>query len=124
MFVDLDEVRRVLSDIQISFLELTPTGEDLEIGLIDYLGQESRLSATGIYQMSVSRVPGDKPSYTILSCSITELSDTQIEKRIPGYGITYVRWPQTTQRGIHLRLEGDMVLDLTCTTLDLHKTGP
>jgi hypothetical protein len=51
-----------------------------------------------------------------LSCTISELSDARIEKLIPGYAITYVRWPEGMPKGIHLRLEGDIVIDLTCRT--------
>ncbi len=35
MFADLDELRDFLSDIQISFIELDPTGERVVIGLIE-----------------------------------------------------------------------------------------
>lgn len=117
MYRGLDELRRVLSDIQISYLQLSQSGEDLVIGLIDYLGRESHVTAEGIYQLSISRVPGDRPSYTILSCAIEEILDEEIEKRIPGYAITYVRWPTQIQNAIHLRLEGDVVIDITCRSL-------
>jgi hypothetical protein len=117
MYKSLDELRGVLSDIQISFLQLSESGEDLIVGLIDYLGRESQVIAEGVYQLSISRVPGDRPSYTILSCTIEELADDEIEKRIPGYAITYVRWTTQTQSAIHLRLEGDVVIDLTCRLL-------
>jgi len=117
MYKSLDELRRVLSDIQISFLHLEEGGEDLIVGLIDYLGNESQVTAEGIYQLSISRVPDDKPPYTILICSIEEISATEIEKRIPGYAMTYVRWPTPIQEAIHLHLEGDIVIDLTCRAL-------
>lgn len=117
MYESLDELRRVLSDIQISCLQLSESGEDLIVGLIDYLGRESQMTAEGIYQLSISRVPGDRPSYTILSCTIEEISDEQIEKRIPGDAIGYVRWRPQIQSAIHLRLEGDVVIDLTCRSL-------
>jgi hypothetical protein len=117
MYRSLEELRRVLSDIQISFLQLSESGEDLIIGLIDYLGKESQVTAEGIYQLSISRIPDDKPSYTVLSCMIEEILDNEIEKRIPGYAISYVRWPTQMQSAIHLRLEGDIVIDLTCSRL-------
>lgn len=117
MYQSLDELRRMLSDIQISWLQLSQSGEDLTVGLIDFVGRESQVTAEGIYQLSISRVPDDRPSYTILSCTIEEISDKEIEKRIPGYAITYVRWRTQIQNAIHLRLEGDMVIDLTCRTL-------
>lgn len=117
MYRSLDELRRVLSDIQISFLHISQTGGDLTVGLINHLGRESQVRAEGIYQLSISRVPDDKPSYTILSCTLEEISGKEIEKRIPAYAITYVRWPTLVQTAIHLRLEGDIVLDLTCRAL-------
>lgn len=117
MYKSLDELRLVLSDIQISFLQLSESGDELMIGLIDYLGRESQVIAGGIYQLSISRVPDDRPSYTILSCTIEEISDDEIEKRIPGYAITYVRWSTPVQNAIYLRLEGDIVIDLTCSAL-------
>lgn len=117
MYKSLDELRGMLSDIQISFLQLSESGEHLIVGLIDYLGRESQVTAEGIYQLSMSRVPEDRPSYTILSCTIEEISDHEIEKRISGYAITYVRWPTHIQNAVHLRLEGDIVIDLTCRAL-------
>lgn len=117
MYRSLDELRRMLCDIQISFLQLSESGEDLIAGLIDHLGRESQVTAEGLYQLSISRVPGDTPSYTILSCTIEELSNDKIEKSIPGYAMTYVRWPTPIQNAIHLRLEGDIVIDLTCRAL-------
>lgn len=117
MSPDHEELRRFLSDIQITFFELSSDGENLVIGLIDYLGNESQVRAEGIYQLSISRIPRENPSYTILSCIIAELVDAQIEKRIPGYAMIYVRWPDPIQHGIYLKLEGDVVVELTCRTL-------
>jgi hypothetical protein len=115
----LEDVRDLLSDIQITFLELDPSGERLVIGLIDFGGYESRVTAEGLYQFSLSRVPGDQPPFTILGCTITQLARAELEKHIPGYGFTYVRWPDdpNSAAAINVRLEGDVVLDFTCVTL-------
>ena len=113
----LNELHRLLDDTQITFFELDAMGETLRLGLIDCVGTESQVTAEGLYQLSISRVPGDKPSFSIFECTLEELSSTQIEKLIPGYTMTYVPWPTETQRGIHVRLEGEIAVEFTCVSL-------
>ena len=110
----------LLSDIQITHFDFHPSGERVQIGLIDFGGREYAITAEGVCQFSLSRIPGDVPPFTILECVMERLEGPELEKHIPGYGFSYVRWRtegQSAPSAIRIRLTGDVVLDLTCFSL-------
>ncbi len=110
----------LLSDIQITYFDFHASGERVEIGLIDFGGREYAITVEGICQFSLSCIPGDVPPFTILECVMERLESPELEKLIPGYGFTNVRWRtegNSIPSVLHIRLTGDVLIDLTCLSL-------